>query len=161
MDGKKVNPNGTYHVKAGNHTLKASFAHFISKTSTFSIKVNEKKTVQLYLSPADDEGRNYLSLHPDQDHKISGISGAQTQQMYNQAQQKITFLNDLPWIDQYFRIDYGASQKSPNDPNAVAIYITYYSDAGKQQALDWIQRHGYDPSKLEIIYQQGDQTFEQ
>jgi len=95
---------------------------------------------------------NWYQTHPG-DQQLSQVIGGKNFDLAAKRQsQKNPLIKSLPFVDQLYRVDYGQSQKHTSDPDAVGIYITYYSQAGKQQALDWIKFKGFDPSKLEIIY---------
>ena len=67
-------------------------------------------------------------------------------------------VNELPFIDQMWRIDAGVSQKRQG-PNTTALYVKYWSDQGKQSAQDWLRFKGYDPDKMDIEYIKAASSF--
>ncbi|HET6924580.1 MAG TPA: hypothetical protein VFH39_02005, partial [Candidatus Saccharimonadales bacterium] len=80
------------------------------------------------------------------------ISGQAFNTASNQREKDAPLIKQLPYIERYFRIDYGPSKAHPGDDTAVAFYITTYGQPGVQQALDWIKAQGYNPDTLEIVY---------
>jgi hypothetical protein len=110
-------------------------------------------TVTVTLTPSNEEGAEWLKTHPKEALKRESIGGTSYNSDSEQALKKTPLISSLPFIDQLYRVDYGLSKKTPDDPTATAIYIKYYTEEGKTQALDWIRFKGYNPSSLEIIYQ--------
>ena len=151
LDNQQVVHEGKFYVAPGTHIIKAHFEGFVDNEVTFTAK-KSGQTVNLVLEPNSPEGYDWLASHPDELKKRQGIGGST---FSSNSQQQLTnnpVIANLPYIERYFRIDYGASKAQPDNPGAVALYITYYAAVGKQQALDWLKQQGYDPSKFEIIY---------
>jgi len=70
-----------------------------------------------------------------------GLSAAQ--------QAFLPIVKDLPLDGQTFSINYG---NSPDKTDAYALFVTYYTNTGQQDALNALQTLGYNPSNYEIIY---------
>lgn len=151
LNGKKVKAS-IISVKPGEYKVSASHSGFAEKTQTIKLSKDASQYVGLVLISNATSTANWYSSHPEDQTLVEVITG-KTVSNDSEAQQKtIPLIKELPFIDQLFRVDYGVSKLKPTDPSAVAIYIKYYSDAGKQEALDWLKFKGYEPSALEIIY---------
>lgn len=152
LNGKKTLA-GSFDEKPGDYTVVASRNGFGSYTKKFSLKKNTNEYVGVILGPNSASTINWYKQHPDDQQLAEVISGKNFSIDVQQQITKYPIIKYLPFVDQFYRIDYGRSVKSPNNPEAVAIYITFYSQEGKSEALQWIKFKGYDPNQLEIIYQ--------
>jgi hypothetical protein len=154
IDSQKVNSNGKVAVKPGQHTVTAKRNGFSDKIVNVSVKMGETKTVRLLMSPNSEVGRQWLRDHPTAALEFEAQQGQEFNQNSENTTAKNPLISYLPEVHPTWRVDYGASVKSPNDPYAVAIIITYGgSDIDKQNALDWIKSLGLNPDDYEIIYQ--------
>ncbi|HSX48132.1 MAG TPA: hypothetical protein VLF41_01340 [Candidatus Nanoarchaeia archaeon] len=153
LDGKGTIKPGTTSLGAGQHSLSFSRDGFGSQTTSVDIQKGQKNIQQIVLQITGTAGLQYYADHPDQAREAEGISGQKISDQASSIQQKDPIIAQLPFFRREWRVDYGKSQKHPEDPNAIALYITVASDADKQDALDWIRSVGYDPNKYEIIYQ--------
>ena len=68
-------------------------------------------------------------------------------------------LKELPYIDRYFRVDYGPGVKSKDPATSTAIYIRASSPENRQMALSWIRQQGFDPVDYEITFKSFDNPF--
>jgi len=159
INGKSAAINKKIGVTPGEYTVKVKRSGFKEQEQKLSIKKTDNKELRFFLEPSTPEGFNWLTNHPEQAMKAESLSSKEFDEQSKRITEKLPLINDLPFIDQFYRIDYGVSEKSPDDSDAVAIYIKYWSDQGKQDALDWIRFKGYDPNKLEIIYTAAPSTF--
>lgn len=151
LNGKPVSA-GNYRLKPGNYTVKAVYNGFSPASQNTSLKKGDSKFSGLVLDPDSPQTANWYQSHPSDQRLAESISGRNFDLTASEQLSRLPLIKDLPFVDQFFRVDYGVSKAHPTDPSAVALYIKYYSAAGKQQALDWLKFKGYDPSKLEIIY---------
>lgn len=151
IDGRSVSAS-TYRVKPGTHVVSVSRPGFAAESKSFSPQKGEVLYAGFVLVSNSSSTASWYQAHSADQRLAEKISGRLFQQSSTAQIQKLPLIKSLPLIDQEFRIDFGQSKAHPNDPASVAIYITYYSDQGKQTALNWIKFKGYDPSKLEIIY---------
>ncbi len=153
IDNQKVNSNGKVGVKPGQHTVVAKRNGFTDKTVNVTSKAGETQTVRLLMSPNGDVGYQWLRDHPDSAVEWEGQQGQRFDQNSANATQENPLIAYLPEIRPTWRIDYGKSVKTPDDPKALAIIITYGgAEIDKQNALQWIRDQGFDPSKYEIIF---------
>lgn len=152
IDDKKPGKAGRIKTTPGEHTLSVKRKGFQDTTIKVTIAENEKKVVCKLLTPTSEIGFNWMRKHPKDVAKGEGCAGEEIAKQSQKALERTPIIAKLPFIDQLYRIDYGKSEKYPNDATATAIYITYYSEAGKTQAIEIIKFWGYDPATLEIIY---------
>ena len=152
VDNKTKIGNGETYIAPGNHTVTVSFAGFATQTQSFTTQAGKVRTLTVVLGVSSAVGRNWLIEHPDEAKKLETLTGAAFSDSTQQRIEKVPLIKELPYIERYFRIDYGQSKLHPTDDTAVAIYVTTYGQPGTQQALDWIRSQGYNPDTLEIIY---------
>ncbi len=154
----KAHKAGLFKVRPGTYAIKVSHPGFTEVSQTIEVIKGQKKFVGYIMTPNSSSTASWYQTHPKDQQIIESISGQVTDQSSKDQIKRLGLIKELPLIDQLFRIDYGQSLQHPKDPTAIAIYIKYYSETGKQQALDWIKFKGYDPSKLEIIYKNAEPT---
>lgn len=151
IDSTKELPVGKVYVPAGRHRLVASFYGFTAKTIDFSA-TQTLSEIDVVLEPNSQAGYDWLNNHPEDVNVRQRVGGIKYDKSAQNQLKQAPIIGDLPYFERYFRVDYGASKAHPDDGKATALYITYYANIGKQQALDWIKQKGYDPSSFEIIY---------
>jgi len=112
------------------------------------------------LVPNSQEGYSWLLNHPDEQAERQTLGGSAFSQSVQQSLHQNPIISKLPFVGpgNEYRIDYGTAPRKSSSTD-VAIYITYYVPVGKQDALNWIEQQGYDPSKMNIVYT--DQTSQQ
>lgn len=153
IDGGGVGSNSKNGVTPGKHTVVAKRKGFEDKSQEVEVKQGETKIIRLLMTPNDQTGYDWMRSHPDLAVEYEGQQG----QAFDEQSQKTTDANplipNLPEIHPTWRVDYGKSVAYPNDPNKVAIIITYGgSEIDKQNALNWIKSLGFNPADYEIIY---------
>lgn len=151
MDDNKINTGKSY-IKKGSHVFTAKRSGFNDCSIMIDITDNFKDSVILLLDPNSDEGRAFLNNNPNEQLTREGLGGILANQDGQNTTNKTPLIKILPFIDLDYRVDYGASLKTPKDNTSVAIYITSISEASKQDALNWIKDSGYDVNNLEIVY---------
>lgn len=151
INGKKRD-QGAIKVRPGVHKIAVSKQGFTTVSRSVAVAKDESKYVGIALVPSSPATANWYIDHPSDGKLLEGISSKNFDLSSADQIKKLPLIKNLPFIDQLYRIDYGRSQAHPNDPTALAIYIEYYSEQGKQQALEWLKFKGYGPDKLEIIY---------
>ncbi len=148
---------GIIRVRPGQYKVTATRGGFASVSQTVSVIKGETKFVGLILLPNSSDTSSWYLSHPYDQQLLEQISGQNADTNGKKIADNLSLIKNLPFVDDRtgFRIDYGQSHNHPNDPTAVAIYITIYGDnpnAAKEGALSWIRFMGADPTKLEIIY---------
>jgi len=142
---------GDLRLKPGNHVVTMSRPGFASQTSHIVVSKNSL-SFRFALHPNSLEGAQWLEQHSAQAREGEAVSSQQFDKNVDSSIAVTPLIKYLPFIDNEYRIDYGASIQKPNDPSASAIIISSSSENGKQDALSWIRFKGYDPATLEIIY---------
>jgi hypothetical protein len=154
VDGTKVKSTGKVAVKPGTHTVAAKRSGFADKIQQVDVANGQTKTIRLLLTPNSQEGYDWARAHPDQFLEYEAQAGQTFDQNSKNITQKYPLIAYLPEIHPTWRVDYGQSQAHPNDPNSIAIIVTYGgADIDKQNALQWIKDQGFNPADYEIIFQ--------
>jgi len=150
LDGKPVTANGDLKVKEGKHTLTGERRGFQSYTETVDVRGDTQ--VKMYLFSNGDVGREWEKNHPDQVLETEAEAGRRYQERTDRLTQNYPILQELPYVGPGFTVNYGASKADPTNPEKLAFYIKITFPDGKKASMDWLVGHGYDPSKLELIY---------
>lgn len=151
INDKKSN-RGTIKVRPGIYKVAASKQGFSTISKSVDVAKGKSEYVGIVLVSNSPDTANWYVDHPSDAKLLEGISSKNFDLSSAVQTKNLPLIKSLPFIDQLYRIDYGRSQAHPDDPTAVAIYIKYYSEQGKQGALEWLKFKGYGPEKLEIIY---------
>jgi hypothetical protein len=157
--GSHININGNavrggqLKVKPGSYHLTFSQNGFSDYSKDVQLTKGESSFVGVSLSPNSAATADWYKSHPEDAKKAEGISSKNFDQISLDQQRRLPLIKELPFIDLLWRVDYGRSVQHPNDPGAVAVYVSYYTEAAKKDAQDWLKFKGYDLSKLEIIYE--------
>jgi hypothetical protein len=153
IDGNKVHVYKTgVVVSPGKHTIEAILPGFTVFQSKITVSTSGSQTLTVVLDPVTDAGYAFLRANPKEELHREAINSKRSDDTGKAIAIKNPVTTILPYIDQYFRIDYGSSKAHPNDSTAIAVYITSFAPDGKQRALALLSKKGFDPSKLEIIY---------
>lgn len=107
LDGKPIKSNGTTYTQPGKHTIKATRNQFKDQTQNFSIVSGETKAFNFYMLSDGDAGHQWLKDHPDQASAIEGYYGTQIFNKATALYENNVILQQLPVIDNTYRIDYG------------------------------------------------------
>jgi hypothetical protein len=145
----KVRDRKTY-IAPGKHVVTASQLGFSNYKQ--SVTITSDTTLTIVLAPVTSEGFAFLNNNPSEILNREAVIGKATTDSGVSFQKKNPVTALLPYIDQYFRIDYGASLAHPSDDSEVGIYITVLQPTGKERALALLKQKGFDPNSLEIIY---------
>jgi hypothetical protein len=135
----------------GSYSAEVIRVDFQLKTVSFEVKDTEIAEVPVLLSPLNDTARQFLESEHERTAKemVSYRLSVITSQ---KVSENTPITKRLPVNNSEFRIDYGVSQKSSDDPTKVAIYITTDLENQRTLALDWIRKQGFNPDELEIYY---------
>jgi hypothetical protein len=150
LDGKPVAANGDLKVKEGKHTLTGERRGFESYTQTVDVRGDTQ--VKMYLFSNSEAGRQWEKGHPDQVLEAEEEASRKYQERTDRLTQNYPILQELPYVGPGFTVNYGASKADPTNPEKLAFYIKITFADGKKASMDWLVGHGYDPSKLELIY---------
>jgi len=151
LDGKGVKA-GKVLVSAGEHRVSATHYGFAGQAKDFSVSLNETRFVGIVLVPNSPDTKDWYKTHPMDQQMAESIASRNFDQGSADIKQRYPVVSELPFIDQLYRVDYGVPQRATNDPTAIALYVTYYSQDGKKQALTWLKFKGVDIDRTEIVY---------
>lgn len=148
VDNSKQVQAGTFYLAPGKHTFKASFEGFYNKTINFTATTN-LQTLNILLEPSTQVGFDWLKNHPDDARARQKVGGEQYNQAATQLLREFPIVAKLPYQGPggEYAIGYGSLIS-----NKLGIDITFYTTAGKQSALEWLQSQGYDMSTFSILY---------
>jgi len=152
--GGKRAKNGLNALVPGEYVISVTHKGFAEQTKKVTVSKGVNDYQGFVLVPNSDTTANWYPAHPEDQRLVEGISSKTFDSSSKKREADFPLIKELPFIDNFFRVDYGKSERTPNDPSATAVYITLYNQAAKQDALDWIKSTGNDPDKLEIIYRQ-------
>ena len=153
IDGGGVGSNSKNGVKPGKHTVLAKRDGFEDKSQEVDVKEGETKIIRLLMTPNSQVGYEWMRAHPDLAVEYEAMVGKEFGEQSTKTVDANPLIANLPEIHPTWRVDYGKSVAYPNDPNKVAIIITYGGpEIDKQNALNWIKSLGFNPADYEIIY---------
>lgn len=152
LDGREVAATGETTITPGEHTLLARRSGFGDETRKFAIGKDQTYTLTMYLYANSDEGRDWYGDHPDDEAEAEAEKGRKFHEDGERRTRNNPILSQLPFIGAGFRIDYGRSQKHPDDNQAVALYIKLRYPAGREKALSWLRSNGVNTTTQEIIW---------
>lgn len=143
---------GNIRLKPGAYQVTFSRPGFATVSKAVILRAHQVQHVGAALTSNSPSTADWYSTHPLDALLAEQITGRSFDSIGKTLDSTLSLVKLLPYGQREFSIDYGSSRQSPQNPNAVALYVTYHTEEGKQAALDWISSQGYDPAKLEIIY---------
>lgn len=155
LDGRPISPNGEVMVREGKHTLIAERDGFETDTRVIRVKDGDPLVLKVYLYANGPAGYQWKKDHPDQALEAEAEAGRQHDEGADRVRERYAIIEELPYIGPGFKVDYGVSKADPKSKDSIAIYVKVFSAQGKTKFLEWMQGHGYDPAKYEIIYTTG------
>lgn len=153
LDNVKTVRGPAFYATPGAHSLAASFPGFGSKTVTFTVTKGKSTKLTLVLPVTGVEGRQWLIDHPDEQKKLETIVSSGYGKSGAARAEANPIIKLLPYVGpgSTYRIDFDAPSDGQPD-SAITLQITYYTATGKQEALEWITKEGYNPSSFKITY---------
>jgi hypothetical protein len=142
--------SGEKYLKPGEYYIIASRQYFTEDRQHIKV-VNTPIEVDLLPEPSTQEAQKYLTLHPDVETSREAIGGKRTNLTGLQLEAGTPIIKQLPYTDITgpFTIDYGPS---PTRKNGIFLIVSNSSPEGRVNALKWIRQQGYDPTNLEIRF---------
>lgn len=154
-DGAKVTINGqvivgnkSIYLRPGTYDLSVTLDGFKTVKQSLIIVSSRFNQTAIILDPDSELGFTYLRNHPAEALHREAIGGRKFNQLSQQATTVTPLIKVLPFIAAGFkyRIDY----KTVNDKTI--IVITAPDNPSQQDAVSWIESHGYDVTTLTIEY---------
>lgn len=148
VDGK-YSPGNTAYVTPGQHTFVAQKTGFDDARITLVVDTSTQ-SVTLLPTPVSDEAIAWTKQNGVQA-KREELGGVEANQRGLALRDRYPIIDDLPYtaIGGPFQIDYGFTG---TDDSEVFILIHNSTPSGRQNALQWIRDQGYDPTLLDIRY---------
>lgn len=112
--------------------------------------ITQDTTVTLLPAPTSDEAIAWASQAEVQ-LQIEGLSGQKANERGVHISGQNPIIDQLPYVDIAgpFKIDYGYHGA---DNTATYLIIHKTTPNGRQAALEWIRKQGYDPTQLDIRF---------
>jgi len=152
MDGKPINA-GDIKVEPGSHTIIVKKSGFADSSNAITAIKGQVTKLVVALSPSDSSTTDWYANHPE-DQTINEAAGAQAaDNSATKLQDTFPIASILPLTGPSYRADYGLSTTKSG---RYAVFVTYYTDTGQQDARDAITSLGYNPSDYEIVYINGE-----
>jgi hypothetical protein len=162
VDNAPTKPGKVYLIK-GSHKLVASrsdFGNDIKTISTYDVKKGDS----IYMLPVanSDAAKKWLMQHPDVQRDREAAGGAEAERIRRIIVSKYPILNNLPYENLHFKIDY-----SLDDNNKLSFVITLYAIINrpsehaqyvqqlqqyKAESLQYLKDSKIDPTKFTIKY---------
>lgn len=149
VNGKNLSPGSNY-MSPGKYKVFISSPNY-KKTEKDIVVSKEAQYVGIILEPANNEMIQKINNDPKIYLLREAIGGQLAGITSSKIRSTTPLINQLPYIDVNgpFAIDYGRSflQK-----NGSAIIISDSSPEGRVNAVKWIRSQGYDPTNLDIHF---------
>lgn len=142
---------GDNYIKPGKYIVKASKKGFAPDEVTITLAKNPS-TAYLIPNPVSAEAKQWFKDNPEQQYKREGVAGKRADQESRAVitNNEIVRLLPVTEVEQGpFSLDYGTN---PNVKNKVFIEVSDSSPEGRANALHWIRSHGFDPTDLDIRF---------
>lgn len=151
INGESVKA-GTVFVNPGSHKVEVTKEGFL--TESRSIEVFQDNTAKVYITLAADsaDAQKFYRDNPKLQIKSEEYGSITADQIQSSISSNYPIIKQLPYISADFRVDYGVSQKFPDNPDKIALYITAPVADIRELALNWISLAGYNPADYEIIF---------
>lgn len=152
LDGKSTIKPGEFYAAPGSHTIVANFNGFSSTTVNFTADKTGIKKVYVILEPNSQAGYDWLTSHPEDQKTREGFGGQNFSSQSGDLLKNNPIIQYLPFIgpgDAAFKIDYSFPKSGSSQ---VTVIVTYYTDAGKTYALNWLQGKGYPVDSPNLLF---------
>lgn len=143
---------GDNYVKPGTYKVVISKKGFTTYTKEVTVKSGEKVTINAALTSTSAETADWYSTHTEDYTIAQNIGDTKADAEMDAFVKDFPIVKVLPIVGMYesYRVDYGPS---PTKSGKFAVFVSYQSDAAKQQAIDAVTAKGYDLAKYEVIYE--------
>lgn len=142
---------GDNYIKPGKYIVKASKKGFASDEVTVNL-AKTPSNAYLIPNPVSAEAKQWFKDNPDEQLKREGVAGKRADQENRVVitNNQIVRLLPVTEVEQGpFSLDYGTN---PDVKNKVFIEVSDSSPEGRANALHWIRSHGFDPTDLDIRF---------
>lgn len=149
IDGEE-SKTGTVYMTPGRYIFTAVREDFKEDKQTVDV-ANKPTSVELLPTANTAAGRNYIRENVDVQAEIAAVYDKKASKEQKLLQDANPLLSMLPYtdIENYFSIDYGASETRKN---GIELIVTNSTSEGRLNALKWIRQQGLDPTNFEIKF---------
>jgi hypothetical protein len=142
---------GDNFVKPGTYTVVISKQGFSTYTQEVTVKSGETVTVNAALTSTSSQTADWYDKNAEDYTIAQNVGDRRADQEMNDFVKDFPIVKALPIVGMYesYRVDYGPS---PTKTGKFAVFISYQSDAAKQQAIDAVKAKGYNLSDYEVVY---------
>ena len=149
VNNRSLKPGSNY-MKPGKYKVFISSPNY-KKTEKDIVISKEPQYVGVILEPANDEISEKINNDPKIYLLREAIGGQLAAISSTKIRSTTPLINQLPYIDVNgpFAIDYG---KSYLQKNGSTIIVSDSSPEGRINAVKWIRSQGYDPTNLDIQF---------
>lgn len=144
---------GNNKVVVGTHKVVVQQAGFKQFSQTVTTEAGQTSYVGAVLSPGSSATANWYSTHTGDQKLAEAISSHSFDYQSQQASQKNPLLQQLPVTYDTgageVTISSGVPLQSSDQP---AVYVSATTPVDRQSALTWIRTNGYDPSTMDIVF---------
>ncbi len=150
INDKPYSP-GAHYLKPGKYKIEAKMEGFSDDIVNVDLGKGSEE-VYLLPEPQSDITKLWLKDNPKIQQERESIAAKKKTKKSTAIEDSSPIIKFLPFStlrDGPFQMDYGPSDKREN---GVFIEISNSTPEGRVGAVDWLYRHGQDPTDLEIQY---------
>jgi hypothetical protein len=149
MDGKSVRA-GEIFLSPGKYTFVAHKEGFTDDKQVVTVG-NDDLIVGLTPNPASQEAYSWLKNNPDAVKAREAYGGMNAERNGAAIRDKNPIMKLLPYYDPegLFAINFGVDKSRDN---GIFILINNSAPEGRQKALQWMERQGFNPAELNIRF---------
>lgn len=149
IDGKQASSSN--RIRPGAYVVSVEKEGFHSYEESVDVGSNEVIDLYVALEPSSDETQGWYDENPEDAGALERVLDNQYTQEATTITENFPVISILPYIAPRgaYTINYGLSQQADTQ----AIYISYYTDVGRDLALQYIRDNGFNPDDYEIIYE--------
>lgn len=153
IDSKKAS-TGINAATPGKHSVEARHTNFYTQQTFVTVSDGQISFLPIELPPSNGAGQEWVQANSKAFLDLEGLGSKASEKQGEALSKTYPIITNLP-IDSTpdYRIDYGVSEKYPNDAKKIAIYISFNTPSDKISALQNIYNLGFDPSDYEIIFE--------
>ncbi len=149
IDGDE-SKSGVVYMTPGKYDFSAAREDFKEDKKTKSVG---DKPVNVYLlpTPSNAAGAAYIRNNIEVQAEQASVYDKMASEQHDNLSKNSPLLNKLPYtdIENYFSIDYGASETRKDN---IELVVSNSTSEGRLNALKWIRQQGYDPTDFEVKF---------
>ncbi len=144
--------DGLNKVHPGAQQVAVSLTGFTTTKQTVSVSKGQDQYVGIVLLPDSATTADWYQTHLSDQQLSQTITGKTADNVGQQLIQKAPIIQHLPFIGPGMEYEISYGNQSGINTDQPIIYIQSPTTQGQQDALLWIKNQGYNPSSLDIVY---------